>query len=30
MECEAAGFELDAFLALALEAMQGISGDLGL
>ncbi len=30
MECEDAGFELDVFLALALEAMQGICGDLGL
>jgi putative nucleotidyltransferase with HDIG domain len=29
-ECEQAGFELDAFLAMALEAMQGISDDLGL
>ncbi|MDD3717310.1 MAG: HDIG domain-containing protein [Actinomycetota bacterium] len=29
-ECEQAGFELDGFLALALEAMQGISDDLGL
>lgn len=29
-ECEQAGFELDEFLALALEAMQGISDDLGL
>ncbi len=29
-ECEHAGFELDEFLAMALEAMQGISGDLGL
>jgi putative nucleotidyltransferase with HDIG domain len=30
MECEQAGFELDEFLALALEAMQGISDQLGL
>ena len=30
MECEKAGFELDEFLALALEAMQEISGTLGL
>jgi putative nucleotidyltransferase with HDIG domain len=30
MECEPAGFELDEFLGLALEAMQSISGDLGL
>jgi putative nucleotidyltransferase with HDIG domain len=30
MECEQAGFELDIFLALALEAMQGISDLLGL
>lgn len=29
-ECEQAGFELDEFLAAALEAMQGISEDLGL
>ncbi|RJP31940.1 MAG: HDIG domain-containing protein [Actinobacteria bacterium] len=29
-ECEQAGFELDDFLAMALEAMQCISGDLGL
>jgi uncharacterized protein len=27
MECEAAGFDLDEFLALALEAMQGISQE---
>jgi putative nucleotidyltransferase with HDIG domain len=30
MECEAAGFDLDRFLGLALEAMQGISERLGL
>jgi putative nucleotidyltransferase with HDIG domain len=30
LECEQAGFELDEFLAMALEAMQGISDDLGL
>jgi uncharacterized protein len=30
MECEQAGFELDDFLALALESMQGISDELGL
>ncbi len=30
MECEQAGFELDEFLSLALEAMQGISDRLGL
>jgi putative nucleotidyltransferase with HDIG domain len=30
MECEAAGFDLDDFLGLALEAMQGISERLGL
>lgn len=30
MECEAAGFELGEFLSLALEAMQGISSELGL
>lgn len=30
MECEAAGFDLDEFLALSLEAMQGISDILGL
>jgi putative nucleotidyltransferase with HDIG domain len=30
MECEAAGFDLDEFLGMALEAMQGISGELGL
>jgi uncharacterized protein len=30
LECEQAGFELDEFLALALEAMQSISEDLGL
>ncbi|MGQ9536698.1 MAG: HDIG domain-containing metalloprotein [Actinomycetota bacterium] len=30
MECEKAGFELEEFLALALEAMQGISDRLGL
>ena len=30
MECEQAGFELDEFLALALEAMQDISDQLGL
>lgn len=30
MECEQAGFELDEFLRLALEAMQEISGTLGL
>lgn len=30
MECEAAGFELDEFLALALEAMQGIPSEPGL
>ncbi len=30
LECEQASFELDEFLALALEAMQGISDELGL
>ncbi|MBC7252973.1 MAG: HDIG domain-containing protein [Actinobacteria bacterium] len=30
MECEQAGFDLDKFLSLALEAMQGISDRLGL
>jgi len=30
MECEKAGFELEEFLSLALEAMQGISHQLGL
>ncbi|MDY6796497.1 MAG: HDIG domain-containing protein [Actinomycetota bacterium] len=30
MECEEAGFELERFLGLALEAMQGISDQLGL
>jgi predicted hydrolase (HD superfamily) len=30
MECEQAGFELDEFLELALEAMQDISDQLGL
>ncbi|WP_287155255.1 HDIG domain-containing metalloprotein [Candidatus Solincola tengchongensis] len=30
MECERAGFDLDRFLALALEAMQDISDRLGL
>lgn len=30
MECGQAGFELDAFLSLALEAMQEISDQLGL
>ena len=30
MECEPAGFELDEFLGLALEAMQSVSEDLGL
>jgi uncharacterized protein len=30
MECEPAGIELDEFLGLALEAMQGISEELGL
>jgi uncharacterized protein len=30
MECEEAGFDLDGFLGLALEAMQGISDRLGL
>jgi putative nucleotidyltransferase with HDIG domain len=30
MECEPAGFELDDFLGFALEAMQGISDQLGL
>ncbi len=30
MECRHAGFELEEFLTLALEAMQGIAGDLGL
>lgn len=30
MECEAAGFDLDQFLGFALDAMQGISNQLGL
>lgn len=29
-ECEKAGIPLEEFAALALQAMQGISGDLGL
>ena len=30
MECETAGFDPDEFLAMALEAMQAISAELGL
>ena len=30
MECEEAGYDLDRFVRIALDAMKGIAGDIGL